>query len=75
MDFPKIMLPLFPMFPTFTLFASETMGPIYFETSQSLQSTNIVFNRPNDNKTNHKLASMIFNLMTNITLVTFPPYP
>ena len=31
------------MFPTFTIFASETTGPIYFETFQSLQSTNIVF--------------------------------
>ena len=30
MDFQKIILPLFQMFPTFTLFASETMGPIYF---------------------------------------------
>ena len=34
-------------------------------------------NRPSDNKTNHKLASMVFDLMShdsNITLVTFPPY-
>ena len=30
MDFPKFMLPLFLMFPTFTLFASETMDPILF---------------------------------------------
>ena len=37
MDFPRFMLPLFPMFSTFTLFALETMGPIYFKTSQSLR--------------------------------------
>ena len=46
MDFENIMMQLFPMFlmfPTFTIFASETMGPIYFETFQSLQITNIVF--------------------------------
>ena len=46
MDFQNIMLPLFPMvrmFPMFTIFTSETIGPIYFETSQSLQLTNIVF--------------------------------
>ena len=30
------------MFHTFTIFTSETMGPIYFETFQSLQITNIV---------------------------------
>jgi hypothetical protein len=30
------------MFVTFTIFASETTGPIYFETFQSLQLTNIV---------------------------------
>ena len=40
------MLPLFPMFPMlprFTIFTSVTMGPIYFETFQSLRLTNIVF--------------------------------
>ena len=37
------MLSLFPTFPTFTIFASESMGPIYFETFQSLRLTNIVF--------------------------------
>jgi hypothetical protein len=29
------------MFPTFTISAFETMGPIYFETSQNLRLTNI----------------------------------
>ena len=35
-------------------------------------------NRLSDNKTNHKIAIMVFHLMShdcNITMVTFPPYP
>ena len=44
MDFPNIMLSLLPMFPTFTIFVSKTMDPIYFETSQSLLLINIVLN-------------------------------
>jgi hypothetical protein len=35
-------------------------------------------NRPSDNGSNHKLASMVFDLISHdssITLVTFPPYP
>jgi hypothetical protein len=34
-------------------------------------------NWPSDNETNHKLASMVLDLMSHdssITLVTFPPY-
>ena len=35
-------------------------------------------NQPNDNKANHKLASMVSDIMshdTGITLVTIPPCP
>ena len=35
-------------------------------------------NQPSENETNHKLASMVFDLMSHdssITLETFMPYP
>ena len=40
-----------------------------------LESQNPIW--PSDNKTNHKLASIVFDLMSHdssTTLVTFPPY-
>jgi hypothetical protein len=59
------------MFPTFTIFASETMGPIYFETFQSLQITNIVFLTWMCDKIEESVQQNIMTvvIMTTITII------